>query len=51
MGFIMTKQAYEAPKMESLGSFEKLTQSTSTGLTADASFDSANLPDLSGMVS
>jgi len=26
MEFVMTKQAYETPKMESLGSFEKLTQ-------------------------
>lgn len=31
----MTKQVYEAPKMESLGSFEQLTQSVVSGSSLD----------------
>lgn len=35
----MTKTAYEAPKMEAIGSFETLTQSTHTGNRLDVAFD------------
>jgi len=35
----MTKTAYEAPKMEAIGSFETLTQSTTSGERLDVAFD------------
>ena len=34
----MTKQAYETPKMESLGSFEEITHSSISGDDVDARF-------------
>lgn len=32
----MTKLAYQAPEMETIGSFEAITQSTTTGTILDA---------------
>lgn len=37
----MTKSPYEAPKMESLGTFEAITQAASVGSALDAAFDAS----------
>jgi len=37
-GRMMTKETYVTPEMETLGSFETLTRSTSSGITPDFAY-------------
>lgn len=46
----MEKETYEAPAMETLGSFETLTQSTNTGTKVDANFQNTT-PSILGSLS
>ncbi len=46
----MNKEIYHSPKMEALGSFESLTQSTNSGTKVDAAF-AAQAPSVLGALS
>lgn len=41
----MTKEIYIAPTVESVGSFEEITQSTNSGTNVDAAFDGVSILD------